>query len=105
MLQAGPALKVSVPLNNDTGSTKGFLYQEALQFLQERGIEGATALRAYAGYGGHPLLHSSDRGRVAGEHVAVLIYFVDETTKVRSIIPDLIAMVSDGLVEVHPTEI
>jgi PII-like signaling protein len=105
MLQAGRALKVSVLLNQDTGSTGGFLYDDILRLLQERGIEGATAFRAHAGFGTHQRLHSSDLGGVAGEHLPVLIYFVDDVAKARSVLPDLLAMVTDGFVEAHETEV
>jgi len=105
MLRAGPALKVTVHLNQDTGSAKGFLYDDILQFLQRCGIQGATALRAHAGYGAHHRLHSWHVGDLAGEHFSVLIYFVDETSKVQAILPELLTMVTDGLIEAHPTEV
>jgi PII-like signaling protein len=105
MLQAGPALKVTVHINEDTGSTHGFLADDILTFLKEKGIAGATVFRAYAGFGAHHRVHSSDAGDVAGLHLPVILYFVDEVSKVRSILPELLAMVTDGLVEAHPTEI
>jgi PII-like signaling protein len=89
MLQAGPALKVTVHLNQDTGSTQGFLYEDILRFLEKHGIEGATALRAHAGFGAHHRLHRGDTG----------------DAKVRGILPKLLTMVTDGLVEAHPTEV
>jgi hypothetical protein len=105
MLEAGPALKVSIYLNQDTGSTQGFLYEDILRFLRESGINGATALRAHAGFGSHHKQHREDAGDVAAEHMPVIVYFVDETTKVRAILPKLLTMVTDGLVEAHPTEV
>jgi PII-like signaling protein len=105
MLQAGPALKVTVHLNQYTGSTQGFLYEDILRFLEEHGIEGATALRAHAGFGAHHRLHRGDTGDVTGEHLPMVVYFVDEPVKVRGILPTLLAMVTDGLVEAHPTEV
>jgi PII-like signaling protein len=105
MLQAGSALKVTVHLNQDTGSMHGFLYKDILDFLQAREIEGATVIRAHAGFGMHRRLHNSDAGGMDGDHLPVIIYFVDEVAKVRAILPDLLAMVTDGLVEAHPTEI
>jgi len=105
MLQAGPALKVTVHLNQDTGSVHGFLYKDILLFLQARGIQGATVVRAHAGFGMHQMLHISDVGGVVGEHLPMLLYFVDEVAKVRSILPELLGMVTDGLVEAHATEV
>jgi uncharacterized protein len=37
MLQAGPTLKVSIHLNQDTGAPHGFLYQVILRFLGREG--------------------------------------------------------------------
>jgi PII-like signaling protein len=105
MLQAGPALKITVHMNEDTGSKNGFLTDDILTFLQGKGIAGATVFRAHAGFGAHRRLHSSDAGDVAGLHLPVILYFVDEVAKVRSILPELLEMVTDGLVEAHPTEV
>jgi PII-like signaling protein len=105
MLKAGPALKVTVHLNQDTGSTHGFLTDDILQFLQDRGISGATVLYAQSGFGTHHRLHSRESTDAGGEHLPVILYFIDGEAKVRSILPDLLAMVTDGLVEAHPTEI
>jgi PII-like signaling protein len=105
MLQAGPALKVTIHLNQDTGSTRGFLYEDILRFLKDQEIEGATALRAHAGFGMHHKLHRGDTGDVTGEHLPMILYFVDEVEKVQRILPTLLAMVTDGLVEAHLTEV
>jgi PII-like signaling protein len=105
MLQAGPALKVTVHINQDTGSAHGFLIDDLLTLLQEKGIAGATVLRAHAGFGAHHRLHSSDAGDDARLHLPVILYFIDEVSKVRGILPELLAMVTDGFVEAHPTEV
>jgi uncharacterized protein len=105
MLQVGSALKVTVYLNEDTGSASGFLHQDILRFLLEHDIEGATAFRAVAGFGVHRRLHTSGVGDVAGLHIPMILSFVDAAEKIRGILPQLLAMVRDGLVEAHPTEV
>ncbi len=105
MLTPGPALKVTVHMNGDTSAQQGFLYQDVLAYLQRQGIEGATVMRSYAGYGTHSQVHEEGAGPVAGEHLPVLIMFVDTEAKVRAAMPELLAMVSDGLVEQHPVEV
>ena len=105
MLQLGTALKVTIHLNQDTGATSGFLAADIVAFLQRSGIEGATALHAYSGFGRHRQLHTSGAGDAAGEHLPVQIYFIDTPERVHAILPKLLAMVTDGLVEAHPTEI
>lgn len=105
MLQAGTALKVTVYLNEDTGSNRGFLTDDLLKFLLDRGIGGATAFRAFAGFGMHRRLHRNDTGGVVSEHLPVVLSFIDDVAKVRSILPELLSMVTDGLVEAHTTEV
>jgi PII-like signaling protein len=105
MLPLGPATKVTIYLNRDTGSPNGFLHDEILQYLQKNGVHGATVLRPYAGFGVHGRLHKEDAGDVAGLHLPVVIYFIETAEKIEAILPLMLDMVTDGLVEAHPTEI
>lgn len=105
MLKPGPALKVAVHLNEDTSAQERFLHQDVLAYLQKHGIEGATVFRPHAGYGVHRKLHTHGAGPVTGEHLPVLVLFIDAEAKVRAILPGLLAMVNDGLVEMHSVEV
>jgi len=105
MLETGPALKVTIHLNRDTGAAHGFLADDILAFLRQHGIEGATAIQAYAGYGAHRQLHTTGAGDVEGLHLPVVIYFIERQSKVDEILESLLAMVTDGLVEAHPTNV
>lgn len=105
MLETGPALKVTIHLNRDTGAEHGFLADEILTFLRSHGIEGATAIQAWAGYGAHGRLHTTGAGDVEGSHLPVILYFVEQQAKVEAILEELLALVTDGLVEAHPTQI
>lgn len=105
MLATGPALKVTIHLNRDTGGAHGYLADDVLAFLRQQGIEGATAIQAYAGFGTHRQLHTSGAGDVQGLHLPIIIHFIEEQAKVDAILDELLAMVSDGLVEAHPTNV
>lgn len=105
MLQAGPAVKVTIHFNQDTGAAQGFLLDELFKFLRASGVAGATALHAYAGFGAHDHLHKSGAGDVAGLHLPATLYFIETKEKADLILPGLLALVTDGLVEVQPTEI
>ncbi|SNT36884.1 hypothetical protein SAMN05421770_10966 [Granulicella rosea] len=105
MLKAGPALKVTLYLNDDTGSEHGFLHMELLAFLEHRGIAGASAVRPYAGFGSHHRLHVAGGGDVRGEHLPIILSFIDDVDKVEALLPELLERVTDGLVEAHPTQI
>jgi uncharacterized protein len=105
MLENGPALKVTIHLNRDTGAARGFLVDDLFVFLQSKKIEGATVLQAYAGYGSHRLPHTTGAGDAAGLHLPVIIYFVERQEKIEAILPELLTLVTDGLVEAHPTTV
>src|SRR6202020_1622442 len=105
MLQAGQAVKVTVHLNQDTGGATGFLLDDLFKFLRANGVVGATAFRAYAGFGAHHQLHTTGAGDVAGLHLPVILYFIEKGEKVGLILPRLLAVMTDDLVEAHPTEI
>jgi PII-like signaling protein len=105
MLESGPAIKVSIHLNRDTGAMHGFLVDEIIAFLRRSGIEGATMLQAHAGFGAHGRLHTEGAGDVAGLHLPVVIYFIEKEQKVDGILEELLSMVTDGLIEAHSTTI
>ncbi len=105
MLEAGPAIKVTIHLNRDTGADHGFLVDDVLAFLRENSIHGATVLEPSAGYGTHRRLHTSGAGDAAGLHLPVVVYFIEEEQKFELIRDRLLAMVTDGLVEAHRTTV
>src|SRR5947209_11178701 len=104
MLSEGPAKKVTIFVNEDTQQHLSPLYEAVLTFLVHKGVAGATATRAMAGFGGHHVLHST-KIEVLTEHLPVRIEFVDSPEKVAEILPALYDMVTDGVIEVHDTQV
>jgi PII-like signaling protein len=105
MLKNGTALKVTIYLNADTGSANGFLHLDVLALLQRRDIQGASAVRPFAGFGSHHKLHIAGGDSVQSEHLPIILIFIDSAEKVEAVLPELLEMVSDGLVEVQPTQV
>ncbi len=103
MLRIGPARKVSIYINEDTVATSDFLYNQIFAFLLARGVAGATLLRPQAGFGSHHRVHDAEHGRDSSDHMPVRIEFVESTDTVEALMPDLCAMVTDGLIEAHDT--
>ena len=102
MLSPGPAKKVTIYINEDARYHHGSLYEAVLDFLKHRGVAGATASRAIAGFGTTGVLHSQ-RSEYLAEHLPVRIEFVDQQAKVEQLLPALRDMVADGLIEVQDT--
>jgi len=105
MLHPGPAKKVTIHLNEDTAAERVFLYNEIFSFLFARGVAGANLLRPDAGLGSHHRVHQTDLGHGGHEHMPVRIEFIESVEKVESLMPDLCALLSDGLIEAHDTTI
>jgi PII-like signaling protein len=104
MLTKGPAKKVTIFLNEDTQRHMTALHDSIMTFLMHKGVAGATATRAYAGFGSHQVLHTPDVEALA-QHLPIRIEFVDTKEKVDEILPTLYEMVSDGLIEVQDTTV
>lgn len=51
MLKKGPAKKVTIYVNEETQHHLESMYEAILQFLMRKGVAGATASRAMAGFG------------------------------------------------------
>lgn len=105
MLSPGPATKVIIHVNDDTSSNRDFLYREIFAFLYDRGVAGATLSRPHAGFGSHHHVHTDGAGNVEGEHLPVRIEFMESPNVVDALLPDLCALVTDGVVEMHATTV
>jgi hypothetical protein len=78
-------------------------YHAIVALLAERGIAGVTVLRGIEGFGGHHEVHTTRILRLA-ESLPVVVEFVDEEAKVRSVLPDVEALVAGGLIALDPVE-
>ena len=104
MLTKGPAKKVTIFINEDTQRHMTALDDSIMSFLLHKGVSGATATRAFSGFGSHQALHTT-KIEVLAEHLPVRIEFVETPEKVAEILPTLYEMVTDGLIEVQDTTV
>lgn len=104
MLRKGTAKKVTIYVNEDSRHRLGPLYEAILTFLLHKGVSGATATRAMAGFGSHQKIHTA-KIEVLAEHLPVRIEFIETAAKVDELLPTLYDMVSDGVIEVQDTEV
>jgi len=104
MLRKGTAKKVTIFLNEDTQHHFAPLSDSILSFLLHKGVSGATATRAVAGFGAHQTLHST-KAEVLSEHLPIRIEFIESAERVEELMPTLFEMVTDGLIEVQDTNV
>ena len=104
MLQKGTAKKVTIFVNEDTQHHFGSLCDSILTFLLHKGVSGATATRAMAGFGAHQVMHTT-KIEVLTEHLPIRIEFIESAEKVDELMPTLYDMVTDGVIEVQDTQV
>ena len=100
----GTAKKVTVYVNEDTQEHFQSLYERILTFLMHKGVSGATATRALAGFGSHRVLHTPNMEALS-EHLPIRIEFIESPEKVNELLPTLYDMVTDGIIEVQDTSV
>jgi PII-like signaling protein len=104
VLTKGPAKKVTIYINEESQHHMMALHDSIMNFLMHKGIGGATATRAFSGFGSHQMLHTL-QAEVVTQHLPIRIEFVESAEKVEEVLPSLYEMVSDGLIEVQDTQV
>lgn len=100
----GPALLIRLYLGEADHLEGKPAYQAIVAFLRERGMAGATVLRGIEGFGANAHLHTTRILRLS-EDLPILIEVVDEEARIREILPELDAMVGDGLITLERVEV
>lgn len=80
------------------------LYEAIVLKAKERGLAGATVLRGIQGFGARSRVHTSKILRLS-EDLPVVVEIVDSEQRVKEILPELDAMVSEGLITLEKAHI
>jgi uncharacterized protein len=104
MLKPGPAKKVTVYVGEDVHHRGEPLYLAILNYLFYHGISGATVTKGVAGFGADHHLHTA-RILEMSENLPVKIEFVEQPAKLDQMLPKLLEMIGEGLVEIQDTTI
>ena len=80
------------------------LFEAIIHMLRERGLAGATVIRGIEGFGAKQHLHTT-RILSLSSDLPILIEVVDQEDRIRSILPELDALVGDGLITLEKIEV
>ena len=80
------------------------LYEAIVQRARERGLAGATVIKGIEGFGAHNLIHTARVLRLA-EDLPIVIEIVDRRERVEAFLPELDAMIPEGLVTLEPVQV
>ncbi|MFF1277935.1 DUF190 domain-containing protein [Streptomyces marokkonensis] len=100
----GTALRLTVLVGeNDTWQHRP-LYSEIVHRAHAAGLAGASVFRGIEGFGASSLVHTS-RLLSLSEDLPVAVVVVDTEERVRAFLPELDALVTDGLVLLDHCEV
>ena len=80
------------------------LYEVIVEEARRRGMAGATVLRGTLGFGASSRIHTAKILRLS-EDLPMVIEIVDKPERIAEFLPDLDAMISDGLVTLERVRI
>jgi len=104
MLKPGPAKKVTVYVGEDVHHHGEPLYLAVINYLFYHGVSGATVTKGVAGFGADHHLHTA-RILEISENLPIKIEFVEQPETLDGLLPKLLDMVGEGLVEIQDTTI
>ena len=80
------------------------LYEAIVLEARTRGLAGATAIKGFMGFGAHSRIHTAKLLELS-QDLPIVIEIVDAAEKIEAFMPDLEAMVGDGLITLERAEI
>lgn len=100
----GPAQQVWIFLGENDHWHGRPLYLAILELLKRHGCAGGTVLRGLAGFGAHSRIHTASLVELSSD-LPIVVTFVDRADRVARVLPELTAMVTEGLITVLPVEV
>ena len=80
------------------------LFEAIVQLARKRGLAGATVLRGLEGFGAHSRVHTAKLLRLS-EDLPIVIELVDRPERIEAFLPDLDAMVTEGMITLEKVRI
>lgn len=80
------------------------LYEVLVEEARRRGLAGATVLRGTIGFGANSRIHTARLLRLS-EDLPMVIEMVDTPEKIAAFLPDLDALIGEGLVTLEKVRV
>ena len=80
------------------------LYEAIVLEARKRGLAGATVIKGFMGFGAHSRIHTAKLLELS-QDLPIVIEIVDAPEKIEAFMPDLEAMVGDGLITLERAEV
>src|SRR4051812_32126198 len=104
MLTQGPAKKVTIYVGEDVRHHGEPLYLAVLNYLFYHRVSCATLTKGVAGFGPDHHLHTA-RILELSENLPIKIEFIENAETLDTLLPKLLQIVGEGLIEIQDTTI
>jgi len=104
MLKTGAAKKITIYLGEDAHRGHEPLYLAILNYLFTHRVSGATVIKGVAGFGVHHHLHTT-RILEMSENLPIKIEFIETADVLEAILPELLQLSGDAIVDVQDTNV
>jgi hypothetical protein len=104
MKLAGAALRLTIFVDDTDTWHHRPLYTEIVHRAHKAGLAGASVFHGIEGYGASSRIHTT-RILSLAEDLPVAIVIVDTDDRIRSFLPQLDELVTEGLVIIDPVEV
>jgi PII-like signaling protein len=104
MLTTGPAKKVTIYLGEDVHRGHEPLYLAIVNYLFAHRVSGASVFKGVAGFGAHHHLHTA-RILEISENLPIKIEFVETADALEKILPELLELSGQAIVDVQDTHV
>ncbi len=101
---SGPGMLLRIFVGEDDRWKGKPLYEEVVRFLRAKGMAGSTVLKGVEGFGAHSRIHTARILRLS-QDLPVVIEVVDREEAIRAVLPELQAMIQEGLVTLERVEV
>jgi PII-like signaling protein len=100
----GPALRLTIFIGQTDQWHHKPLFTEIVHRAHRHGLAGASVFRGIEGYGASSHIHTT-RILSLADDLPVAIVIVDDEQRIRSFVPQLDELVTEGLVILDPVEV
>ena len=80
------------------------LHEAIIEIARKKGMAGATAVKGFMGFGAKSHLHTTKLLRLS-EDLPIIIELVDSEEKINRFLPELDALITEGLVTVEKANV
>ena len=100
----GSALRLTVYIGENDQAHHRPLYSEIVHRAHRAGLAGASVFRGLEGYGASNHIHTS-RILSLSEDLPIAVVIVDAAERIRAFLPELDALVTEGLVIIDEVDV